>query len=592
MNCEQAKQDILAADDLDEGILAVLKCADHLTSCPHCQAFVAQLRNLEAATGNLRTPARIGPTPEFYTRLDEMISRSARTMDNLTFRGVPRFSELPEHREESVATLRPHFTRYRWKAIRQRAAAAIIFAMVGLTIVSLVLFNGSQAQAAVLLDQLVDWNVQISAATTPADRAKLYQEGFAKLSHKSRTSLSIADQQLVDLLEATAKWLVNNDDPIEVAGRFVTIADKLQERQAMTTDPPAAEKVDQLYRKVVTQGIAANLRRVDQAHLDPQHRSRLDAVRSQAQKHLDQTVNPVRMSDQVSDSQPLAHINAVSGVAGPSANLVVLPPAGFAPTYVPQASSSLLPTTSAHFSAGTFAIAGNTRSSRAAQTVIRPIRISPGDSIVLPQSTGSTIAAPPPSRQSSNSSDITADLAAPAQQSVETAESATSAATISSFTDDAEDEPVAPVAVVTPLSLDSSPSDQPLDTASDHALDTAGADAEPVHPWSRRREASTDARDAFMPTNRFDRHQSDDAGAAGSLAMNDPDTLIHPLLRRFDLPDDADSLPHHARIAREQIWIGHHASPQAAVPEPASLMLLGGVGSILLLRRRGRTKNQ
>ncbi len=190
MNCEQARQDILAADDLDEGILAVLKCADHLTSCPHCQAFVAQLRNLEAATGNLRTPARIGPAPEFYTRLDEMISRSARTMDNLTFRGVPRFSELPERKEESLATLRPHFRQYRWKALRQRAVAAMIFVIVGLTVLSLVLFNGSQAQAGILLDELVDWNVQISAATTSADRAKIYQDGLAKLGQKSLTSLA------------------------------------------------------------------------------------------------------------------------------------------------------------------------------------------------------------------------------------------------------------------------------------------------------------------------------------------------------------------------------------------------------------------
>ncbi len=82
------------------------------------------------------------------------------------------------------------------------------------------------------------------------------------------------------------------------------------------------------------------------------------------------------------------------------------------------------------------------------------------------------------------------------------------------------------------------------------------------------------------------------------LAMNDPDTSIHSLLKRFELPDadgdsdhDSSAFFRHSRIAREQIWTARHLSSPDAVPEPASLTLLGGVASILLLRRRVRTKN-
>jgi hypothetical protein len=264
----------------------------------------------------------------------------------------------------------------------------------------------------------------------------------------------------------------------------------------------------------------------------------------------------------------------------------VFPFAGSPPGYLQHASSAFAKAP-ARFSIGIPAAAGNGQSIQAIQPSVRSMRVLPADSVVLARSAGSAIASSPPPRQPSSSSEATTDFAASAQQSAETTESTTSTATVSSLTSDAETQPVSPVALVTPLSLDSPASDQPADAASTNEA--------PEHPWSRHREMSADDRHAFALANWTDQHRPDGDDAADRFATNDPDTLIHPLLKRIEFADadgrhDGD-FPHHPRISRDQTWTGHHLSSPDAVPEPASLALLASAASILLLRRRGRSEN-
>lgn len=219
MNCEQAQNELLSAESLT---MLGPELSTHIAECPQCQALLAKLRKLEAATRSLPVPAgHEQPSPEFMQRLREAASRKGPVVRHL---------------------------------VRRVIAAAVVLAF-ALAAISLIFFNGSTVQADVLIGQLVDWNLAIAHTHDAANRSKVYQQQAAQLQKQVNDAhLSSADQALAVALLNNAQWMTTEENASDESQHFRTLANQLHDRQQAATDG-AATHLQQIYQQLMTQGV-------------------------------------------------------------------------------------------------------------------------------------------------------------------------------------------------------------------------------------------------------------------------------------------------------------------------------------------------
>ena len=146
MECHKI-QEWLLGSDLPEGGAVPTDVAGHAAGCADCRGLAENLRRLAAA-------ARAMPEPAGADAAREALLARLR----------PRGAALSAARGTLALRL------VRWSAAA--AALALLATAVGLWILSP---GGTQtAEASTALDELVDWNIEIADAATPADRGRLY----------------------------------------------------------------------------------------------------------------------------------------------------------------------------------------------------------------------------------------------------------------------------------------------------------------------------------------------------------------------------------------------------------------------------------
>ncbi|HWB55215.1 MAG TPA: hypothetical protein VG722_13520, partial [Tepidisphaeraceae bacterium] len=215
MDCQQVQHDLLSAESL--GLLGP-ELAAHLAECPECKALLEQLRRLEMETRQLPVPAgHEQPSPEFLRQ---------------------------------IAAVRPKHAAHR---LVRRLIAAIVVLAFTLAAISLILFNGSSVQADVLINQLVDWNLNIAHTHSATERARIYQQQLTQMRQQvAHTDLAPADRALADSLLNNAQWLTTENNASDEAQHFQSIANQLLARRQALNDG-SAQKFETIYQKLIDQ---------------------------------------------------------------------------------------------------------------------------------------------------------------------------------------------------------------------------------------------------------------------------------------------------------------------------------------------------
>jgi hypothetical protein len=226
MNCEEIQDRILAADD-PRRLGAELDA--HVASCPACGAFVRRLVAIETAAARLPVEG----------------SQAAKA------------AVLRRVRAEELRPARRLLLRPVWGLV-----AAMLVVGIGLGIY---LARPATASASVV-DQLVDWNLELADASGPAERQQLYSTRAASFDSAVRTaSLNADDRQLATLLLEQGSWLAKNDDPVDEAEHFSELADQFVarlDRAAAANDAKALQRLGRNYDRVAQKGVAARLQRL------------------------------------------------------------------------------------------------------------------------------------------------------------------------------------------------------------------------------------------------------------------------------------------------------------------------------------------
>ena len=249
MTCETTRDWILQADSAS----ASSEIDRHIRGCADCQKFVRDVMNLERQWRDRPLPERAG-------------TAKAAFLIRLQNRPTP-----------VVEPLKPH----RWAGIRYVVAAALLFVVVG----SGFLFFGPGQQAAAqsdVIDQLIDWNLDLSEAASPVDRQRIFADKHEKLKRVlGSAKLDSADRQLAEHLLANGTWLAQNEDLGEELQRFNSMADELLERvkNAAESDRLRSDRYAKQFRKVNERGIDPAMDRLASIkNADPERRKLINRI--------------------------------------------------------------------------------------------------------------------------------------------------------------------------------------------------------------------------------------------------------------------------------------------------------------------------
>jgi hypothetical protein len=220
MSCGKARDWLLQAERpaLLEGAPADL--AAHVRSCPNCRRLAGALEGFERRYRDELAGDTVPPRPRLHRR-------------------VPVW-------------------RY--------AVAAVVLLAVGTAVWVLVPGPSAHASADVV-EQLLDWNLDLSTSRSPDTRGQVYAENAPKLEAAvAQADLPPEDQQLAVALLESGTWLASNDDPLAEVDRFNDLADQLLAQIDQATGKKDAwriRKLARLYRQVAERGIQANLQRAE-----------------------------------------------------------------------------------------------------------------------------------------------------------------------------------------------------------------------------------------------------------------------------------------------------------------------------------------
>jgi hypothetical protein len=250
MNCDLCRDWLLQTDDPSAVETAPLAVAAHVRSCDACQDLMCDLVNLEQRWRALPLPVAAEPAKNaFLERLDN-----------------PPSPHAPGMR--------------RWRALARFSLAAMLF--VGLGAGVLFLWPASDVDAHPdLLDELIDWNLEISETASPVERERIYQQKGKMLSRALRhAKLNDKERALAESLLDNGAWMAANEDPVEELDRYQQVADQLLDnvRQA-GPDAGRSDRFAKQFRKINEKGVEKSLQRIKPEKIaDPARKMRFNKL--------------------------------------------------------------------------------------------------------------------------------------------------------------------------------------------------------------------------------------------------------------------------------------------------------------------------
>ena len=270
MNCVPCRDWLLEADEPATLEAAPAVIAAHIHGCDACQELMCDLVQLDEAWRGLPLPAEAETSREAF-------------IENLNRPATPH---------------RPAVRPGRWSSARRWAGAAALFMIVG---AGLLFFWPSQPVAASdLLDQLIDWNLDLSEAESAADRQRIYHEKDGSLKKAlGHANLKGPDRELAENLLRNGAWMVDHEDPLEELDRYEQVADQILNRvYDAGPDAGRSSRFARQFRKIHERGIEKNLHRIKpDKMLDPEHKVKWN-------KFLRQDADRVEKIEQVMETAP------------------------------------------------------------------------------------------------------------------------------------------------------------------------------------------------------------------------------------------------------------------------------------------------
>jgi hypothetical protein len=299
MDCTQTRDWLLQAEDPRPERCSSPEAAEHLLGCAACRSFAAELVQLEQNW-------RAIPLPGAAEALRDNFLKNLPT---------PAVVAKPQAAGRKLAD-----RLVRW------AVAALVVLGVGLAVWTLSPTNRAVASP-VLIEKLVDWNLELAQAETPAERAQIYtkqEAAFKKAVEKSK--LSAEERELADLLLDNSTFLATNDDPMAEAERLSTVSDKLVEQlqsAAAGKDQAAVDRYAKLQGKVNKRGLNARLAKLQESPaLDFEHERQLEKIVLRDSKRMNLLAdllerNPDMSRKEIREALGLTNKNAktVSGIS-------------------------------------------------------------------------------------------------------------------------------------------------------------------------------------------------------------------------------------------------------------------------------------
>ena len=271
MTCERAQHWILAVALPGELARAPREIGDHIRQCDSCQRLIQRVARLEE---NWRQQ----PVPASAERAQAVF--------------LQRLAEPPEPIIRQPQLPRRNLWLARWMV------AACVVAIIGLSIGVGVFSTSSVARAenADVIDRMIDWNLQMSEASTLEDRQQLFVEHAETFkTDLAKANLSESDRAFADNLMETGTWLAANTEPVEEADKLTTLADQIVTRAQISGKPMDEKKTArfvQQYQKVA-QNIEAKVEKAEAvAAANPaaspaEHAKKLEKIEARENKRLE-----------------------------------------------------------------------------------------------------------------------------------------------------------------------------------------------------------------------------------------------------------------------------------------------------------------
>jgi uncharacterized repeat protein (TIGR01451 family) len=288
MDCPQAREWLLQADDTRPERCASAEVAEHLQNCVACRSFAAELTQLEQDWRNLPLPA------------------AAETARQEFVAGLPQAS--------STAGLNPA-ARQSSRAVRW-AVAALVLIGVGVAVWSL--YPTPQAVAApVLIEKLIDWNLELAQAESAAERERIYARQEATFTKAIRKSnLSKEDRKLAGLLMESGISLAQASDPMGQAEVLSEVDDQLVERlqtAAQGRNQEAVDRFAKLHGKVSKRGVEARMAKLHESSaLDFEHERRLEKIVLRDSKRMQTLIDLLERNPDISRKEIRQELNLPS----------------------------------------------------------------------------------------------------------------------------------------------------------------------------------------------------------------------------------------------------------------------------------------
>lgn len=262
MTCQSAREWIVTAEAPADIGSASEDAAAHIRQCPACQKIIAEIGSIERCWRDLPI------SPRAETSKAAFLKRLANSA-----------SPVPTS---------PKSKPRRWKRVLAWTTAAAVFAAAG---AGVLFFWPSQQVVEAhpdVIEQLVDWNLELTEAPTQADRERIFVENHEKLlARMKQAKLNDADRDLAEHLLDNGHWLAKNDDPVEELHRYNRMADRLMEKleaAAAKADAAQSDRMARQYAKIAERGIDGNLARIKVAKVvDPDRRQRIKQMMKEDQ---------------------------------------------------------------------------------------------------------------------------------------------------------------------------------------------------------------------------------------------------------------------------------------------------------------------
>lgn len=276
MSCEPTRNWLMNADAPAAVETVSPEVAAHLDACTACRGLQDNLVKLEREWRGRPLPARAE-------------AAKAAFLDRL---------------QNPPAPVQPARARRHWSATHRWAVAALLFIGVGMG--TLLFLPGQEATAHPdVLDQLIDWNLEMSEAPS-ADRQGLYDNKHASLKKRlDSAKLAPTDRALAEELLQNGSWLAKNEDPVEELNRFSDMADHLLERvNTAAADTGRAGNFARRFRKVNERAIDRNMERVSAITTsDPERQRLINKALKQDADRADQIQNILQNSPDISKKE-------------------------------------------------------------------------------------------------------------------------------------------------------------------------------------------------------------------------------------------------------------------------------------------------